>query len=89
VDDEATAALMVLFYRHLWGKAPVSPAEALRRAQVSVYREPGRIKDWSRGRGPLPVPVAGSTTRPSEKGPKHKTSPACVWAAIVLSGPGD
>src|SRR5262249_7357628 len=24
VDDEATAALMVLFYRHLWGKKPLS-----------------------------------------------------------------
>jgi CHAT domain-containing protein len=89
VDDEATAALMVLFYRHLWGKTPVNPAEALRRAQVSVYREPGRIKQWSQGRGPLPVPVPGSAARPSDKGPKHKTSPARAWAAFVLSGPGD
>jgi hypothetical protein len=56
---------------------------------VSVYREPGRIKEWSQGRGPLPVPVAGSAARPSEKGPKPKTSLARVWAAFVISGPGD
>ena len=52
VDDEATAALMVLFYRQLWGKEKVSRMEALRRAQLAIYREPGRIKEWSKGRGP-------------------------------------
>jgi CHAT domain-containing protein/Tfp pilus assembly protein PilF len=88
VDDEATAALMVLFYRHLWGKQPVSAVEALRRAQLAVYREPGRIKEWSQGRGPLPVPVPGSG-KPSQKAAAGKTSPARTWAAFVLSGPGD
>jgi CHAT domain-containing protein len=87
VDDEATAALMVLFYRHLWGKQPVGAAEALRRAQLAVYREPGRIKEWSQGRGPLPTPVPGST-RPVQK-TASKTSPARAWAAFVLSGSGD
>ncbi len=87
VDDEPTAALMVLFYRHLWGKEPVGPAEALRRAQLAIYREPGRIKDWSQGRGPLPVPVAG-TGRSPETRPVGKTTPARAWAAFVLSGPG-
>jgi tetratricopeptide (TPR) repeat protein len=88
VDDEATAALMVLFYRHLWGKQPIGAAEALRRAQLAVYREPGRIKEWSQGRGPLPVPVPGRT-RPGQKTAAGKTSPARAWAGFVLSGPGD
>jgi CHAT domain-containing protein len=88
VDDEATAALMVLFYRHLWGKQPVGPAEALRRAQLALYREPGRIKEWAQGRGPLPVPVVASATV-KEKKPAGTTSPARAWAAFVLSGPGD
>jgi CHAT domain-containing protein len=88
VDDQATAALMALFYRYLWGKEPLSTVEALRRAQLAVYRQPGRIKEWARGRGPLPVPVVGST-RPPEKRPAGKTSPARQWAAFVLSGPGD
>jgi CHAT domain-containing protein len=88
VDDDATAALMVLFYRHLWGQEKMSPAEALRRAQLAVYREPGRLKEWSQGRGPLPVPVPGSP-RPAQKTPASKSSPARAWAAFVLSGPGD
>jgi CHAT domain-containing protein len=88
VDDQATAALMVLFYRHLWGKEKMSAAEALRRAQLAVYREPGRIKEWSQGRGPLPTPIHGSG-KAAEKLPAGKTSPARAWAAFVISGPGD
>ncbi len=87
VDDEATAALMVLFYRNLW-EAKVTPVEALRRAQLAVYREPGRVPEWAVGRGPLPKPVAGGATTP-KKGLKEKTSPAKAWAAFVISGPGD
>src|SRR5438067_12073441 len=42
VDDEATAALMALFYHHLWEeKRP--PLEALRQAQLAVYHHPERI----------------------------------------------
>ena len=89
VDDEATAALMVLFYRQLWGKEKLTPMEALRRAQLAVYREPGRVGEWAAGRGPLPTPVAGGETTPAEKRPKGKTSPARAWAAFVISGPGD
>jgi CHAT domain-containing protein len=88
VDDEATAALMVLFYRHLWGRKPLAPAEALRQAQLALYREPGRIKKWAQGRGPLPKPVLGSGKVP-DKPTTGKTSPARAWAAFVLSGPGD
>src|SRR5205807_3129911 len=39
VDDEATCALMALFYRGLFeGKGGRSPLEALRRAQLYLYR---------------------------------------------------
>ena len=88
VDDEATAALMVLFYRNLW-EAKVTPVEALRQAQLAVYRDPGRIPEWAVGRGPLPKPVAGGTTTTPKRDPKEKTSPAKAWAAFVISGPGN
>ncbi|MBI2956179.1 MAG: CHAT domain-containing protein [Acidobacteria bacterium] len=39
VEDEATAALMVRFYRHLLGKKRLSPAAALRAAQLSMLKE--------------------------------------------------
>ncbi len=88
VDDEATAALMVLFYSNLWGKEKVSPMEAMRRAQLSVYRDPGKIKEWSQGRGPnLRVVIDGGKAPALTKG--ATTAPARAWAAFVLSGPGD
>jgi CHAT domain-containing protein len=84
VDDQATAALMVLFYRQLWGKERVSPAEALRRAQLFLYRHPQRLKDLARRGAPrLELAV------PAPKGPAGKVSPARAWAAFLLSGPGD
>ena len=42
VDDAATAALMGLFYRGLWVEN-LSPREALRQAQLTLYRNPGLI----------------------------------------------
>src|SRR5262249_18767782 len=52
VDDEATAALMVLFYHHLWqDKQP--PLAALRNAQLALYRNPKDIAELAKGsRGP-------------------------------------
>jgi CHAT domain-containing protein len=90
VDDEATAALMVLFYRHLWSKKPLAPAEALRQAQLALYRNPQHVKDWSAGRGPnLKIVLPGSATKEPDKTTGDKTAPAKTWAAFVLSGPGD
>jgi CHAT domain-containing protein len=90
VDDEATAALMVLFYRHLWGRKPLAPAEALRQAQLALYRNPQHVKEWSAGRGPnLKIVLPGSTTKEPEKTTTAKRAPAKAWAAFVLSGPGD
>src|SRR5262249_59601284 len=40
VDDRATTELMVRFYRALLGTAHVSPAAALRAAQLNLARQP-------------------------------------------------
>ncbi len=87
VDDDATAALMMLFYRHLWVDR-LPPREALRRAQLTLYRHPGLIATLAKKRGTdftetdLPAVV---TTTARAVGPTAKTS---EWAAFVLSGAG-
>jgi CHAT domain-containing protein len=48
VDDRATAALMAVFYRELWDKGQ-PPIEALRRAQLEVYRNPGKVPALAQG----------------------------------------
>src|SRR5205807_2929775 len=48
VDDEATAALMTLFYRNIW-EQKLPPIEALRRAQLAVRYNPGMVREWSAG----------------------------------------
>ena len=43
VDDAATQALMTLFYCNLWEKK-LDPAEALRQAQLTLYRNPAAVE---------------------------------------------
>jgi tetratricopeptide (TPR) repeat protein len=43
VDDQATAELMQRFYKEMLGPQPSRPAEALRRAQIAMWRN----KKWS------------------------------------------
>jgi CHAT domain-containing protein len=82
VDDEATRALMGLFYHNLWvGKMP--PIEALRQAQLTLYRHPERIPALARARGPDFDRVARRPAAAS--GPR---APARLWAGFVLSGAG-
>jgi CHAT domain-containing protein len=88
VDDAATTALMVLFYRHL--QEEKRPAiEALRRAQLSLYYHPEAVKEWAQGkRGPnVKKSFKGSAVvpPPAVKG----RAPSHWWAAFVLSGPGN
>jgi CHAT domain-containing protein len=90
VNDEATAALMATFYRKLW-KDGLPPLEALRQAQLTLYRHPEAIRDLAAGRA---WDVDKTEKLPSAKGPAADgtpaggKAPARLWAAFVLSGPG-
>ena len=89
VDDEATAALMAIFYDQLW-RQDKPPIEALRAAQLTLYHHPELAGELARARGtpdfdklvqrPEPVPGAG--------GPGPRRADAKDWAAFVLSGWG-
>jgi CHAT domain-containing protein len=85
VDDDATAALMARFYHRLWAqKQP--PLEALRQAQLEVYRNPGRIAEWAqRGIDVAEAPLPKPPERPAKPGERARTG---QWAAFVLSGAG-
>jgi CHAT domain-containing protein len=99
VPDEATAALMAVFYEELLRhKKP--PLEALRAAQLFVYRNPGRIKELAERGAPrlekaqrLPATAAGAGGAPT--GPERAgigaggRAAAQDWAGFVLSGPGN
>jgi CHAT domain-containing protein len=87
VDDEATAALMALFYHHLWDEKR-SPREALRRAQLALYHHPEEISGLAKERGPnfdkVVKRVVGSPADPKQ--PQGKVAAVRQWAAFVLSG---
>jgi CHAT domain-containing protein len=89
VDDLATAALMGEFYHQLWVEKQL-PIEALRRAQLLVYRaDPKRFAELAaRGLGVgskelKGVPVLAADARDARAGNR----PA-LWAAFTLSGLG-
>jgi CHAT domain-containing protein len=88
VDDEATAALMGLFYHHLW-REHKPPLAALRAAQLWLYRHPEAIGAAARARAApdfdklADLPEAASTAA----APGGR-APAKQWAAFVLSGAG-
>jgi CHAT domain-containing protein len=88
VNDEATAALMTLFYDRLWHKGE-PPLEALRQAQLTLYYHPERIGTLARERGPklkeaVDLPQGGKVAE--EKNPQRASTKP--WAAFVLSGFG-
>jgi CHAT domain-containing protein/tetratricopeptide (TPR) repeat protein len=92
VNDEATAALMAVFYYQLWheGKPPL---EALRQAQLTLYHHPERIGTLARDRGFEfdKVVKLPPTERPRDpKAPPAEGRAAVkLWAGFVLSGPGN
>ena len=75
VPDTATAALMAVFYRHLW-EEKLPPLLVLEQAQLTIYKHPERIAELAKSlRGPfkivpskpedtLPPPTAGKTAQP-------------------------
>jgi CHAT domain-containing protein/tetratricopeptide (TPR) repeat protein len=87
VDDEATAALMALFYHHLWVEKR-SPREALRRAQLALYHHPEEISGLAKERGPnfdkVVKRVVGAPVDPKQ--PQAKQAAVRQWAAFALSG---
>jgi CHAT domain-containing protein len=89
VDDQATAALMALFYHKLW-KEGQEPLVALHESQLTLYRHPERIEALAHERGlKLDKVAALPATDPTPKtAPVKGRAPVKQWAAFVLSGPG-
>jgi CHAT domain-containing protein/tetratricopeptide (TPR) repeat protein len=87
VDDDATAALMTLFYHRLW-KEGRSPLDALREAQLTLYHHPERIRELTRPRG---LKLDKVVKLPGDRVPREGRNgapPVKQWAAFVLSGAG-
>jgi CHAT domain-containing protein len=91
VNDEATAALMQLFYQGLLHEK-LPPIEALRAAQLSVYYHPEKVKAWAAGERAVDLAkkYKKTTTAPPAPAPTGTAAraPARLWAAFVLSGAG-
>ncbi len=94
VDDDGTAALMNLFYYHLWegkdGKGE-PPLEALHNAELELYRNPEAIPVLAQGtRSPdWKHTILVVATPPADpKAPPKRAAAVKDWAAFVLSGAG-
>ena len=90
VNDASTAALMAKFYHELWVNEKL-PIEALREAQLTIYRHPELIPDLAGERGApnlkAAVMVKSSAPMPAAA-TAGKHADTKVWAAFVLSGVG-
>jgi CHAT domain-containing protein/tetratricopeptide (TPR) repeat protein len=89
VNDAATAALMAQLYHELWVNKK-APLEALREAQLTIYRHPERIEVLAGERGRPALESAAKLGSALVKKPndRPKTTPTKLWAAFVLSGVG-
>ncbi len=85
IDDTATADMMTTFYR-LLGKQAMTPAAALRSAQLEMLHR-SRTESGQIARGPVlnsarPLPrIVANRGALAQRDLRH-------WAAFVLSGPG-
>jgi CHAT domain-containing protein len=84
VNDAATAALMAAFYHGLWVENK-SPLEALRAAQLLVYRRPDLIPHLAGDRGEVRRREVLARPGP-EQSPGR--APTKLWAAFVFAGTG-
>jgi CHAT domain-containing protein len=90
LEDAATSLLMEEFYTNLWQKK-LPKLEALRQAQLTVLREPERVRkrheeltELNQTRGKLAVTVTPDlSSEPASSSPR---TPPVFWAAFVLSG---
>jgi hypothetical protein len=81
---------MAKFHHELWANGR-PPLEALREAQLFVYRRPDLIPDLAGERGAprLQQAVRLSAAEARPKDPKaHRTADTKLWAAFVLCGLG-
>jgi len=86
VDDQATAALMKLFYQKLWAEKKPAIA-ALREAQLAIYRNPDLIGPLAGERGPAFQKTVKLIDGGRRAAPQ-KTADPRLWAAWLLSGTG-
>jgi CHAT domain-containing protein len=95
VSDAATSVLMEHFYTHLWQKKQ-RPLEALRQAQLFVWKNPSAVHRRARqlrdtlvkrgvSEGALEARGLGRKAEALPGGTAER-SPASWWAAWVLSG---
>ena len=84
ISDAATEPLMEEFYRQLWQEEK-TPIEALRQAQLVLYRHPERVFASTRPRSGLSRLPDAAAARPAAL---PHTSPLKWWAAFVLSSAG-
>src|SRR5206468_3620515 len=70
VNDDATAALMALFYDKLW-RQNKPPLQALREAQLTLYHHPERVKALARERGPNFDKVVRLPVQPAQGKPRQ------------------
>jgi CHAT domain-containing protein len=83
VDDDATQALMVEFYRNLWEKK-LGKLESLRQAQLTMLRE--YDPKTKRLRGPGAIKPVDPQKLEEAKGEPREPLPPLYWAGFVLSG---
>ena len=85
VDDLATSVLMQLFYANLVAEQ-MKPAEAMRQAQLTVLRNPGRLDELAKLRGPDFTQAAKRLNK--NAGTKAKIASPRLWAGFIVSHGG-
>ncbi len=87
VGDQATAALMRLFYYKLWAEQK-PPGQALREAQLAIYHHPDRISTWALTRGAPNVLKTVPRTKVAPRKSGTRSVNTRLWAGFVISGAG-
>jgi CHAT domain-containing protein len=85
VEDEATAALMRLFYRNLWVEKQ-DALQALRQAQLFLYRNPQAIPAMAQLRSADFAVTELPKVASAPAGAAGRRAPVRQWAAFTFSG---